>query len=37
MVILDSLRSDLDAARHEATSGSHAKPAVPAPPEHAAH
>src|SRR5205807_4927667 len=31
MVILDSLRTDLDAARHEASSGSHAKPAVPAP------
>jgi predicted nucleic acid-binding Zn-ribbon protein len=37
MVILDSLRTDLDAARHEASSGSHAKPAVPAPTEHAAH
>ena len=32
MVILDSLRSDLDLARHEAASGSHAKPAVPATP-----
>ncbi len=30
MVILDSLRSDLDLARHEAASGSHVKPAVPA-------
>jgi len=32
MVILDSLNSDLDAARHEASSGSHAKQAVPATP-----
>src|SRR6201997_497660 len=32
MVILDSLNSDLDAARHEAASGSHAKHAVPATP-----
>src|SRR6201997_2565119 len=32
MVILDSLRTDLDAARHEAASGSHAKHAVPATP-----
>jgi uncharacterized protein len=32
MVILDSLRADLDLARHEATTGSHAKPAVPAAP-----
>jgi predicted nucleic acid-binding Zn-ribbon protein len=32
MVILDSLRSDLDLARHEASSGSHAKAAVPATP-----
>ena len=30
MVILDSLNADLDAARHEAASGSHAKHAVPA-------
>ncbi len=30
MVILDSLRADLDLARHEAASGSHAKHAVPA-------
>jgi hypothetical protein len=36
MVILDSLRTDLDAARHEANSGSHAKPEVPAPTEQAA-
>jgi hypothetical protein len=32
MVILDSLRSDLDLARHEAASGSHTKQAVPAAP-----
>jgi len=32
MVILDSLNADLDLARHEASSGSHAKPAVPAAP-----
>ena len=32
MVILDSLRSDLDLARHEAASGTHAKQAVPATP-----
>jgi predicted nucleic acid-binding Zn-ribbon protein len=36
MVILDSLRSDLDLARHEASSGSHAKAALPAPTEQAA-
>jgi len=36
MVILDSLRADLDLARHEAASGSHVKPAVAAPTEHAA-
>jgi hypothetical protein len=36
MVILDSLNSDLDLARHEAASGSHAKTAVPAPTEQAA-
>lgn len=37
MVILDALNADLDAARHEAASGSHAKQAVPATPtEHAA-
>ena len=30
MVILDSLRSDLDLAQHEASIGSHAKSAVPA-------
>jgi len=36
MVILDSLNSDLDAARHEAASGSHAKQAVPAAPSPAA-
>ncbi len=36
MVILDSLRADLDLARHEAASGSHVKPAVPAPTEQAA-
>jgi len=36
MVILDSLNSDLDHARHEASTGSHAKPATPAPPEQAA-
>jgi predicted nucleic acid-binding Zn-ribbon protein len=32
MVILDSLNTDLDAARHEAASGSHAKQPVPAAP-----
>lgn len=32
MVILDSLRSDLDLARYEASSGSHAKQTVPATP-----
>ena len=32
MVILDSLRADLDAARHEASSASHAKQAVSATP-----
>jgi predicted nucleic acid-binding Zn-ribbon protein len=32
MVILDSLNSDLDAARHEASSGSHAKQSAPATP-----
>ena len=32
MVVLDSLNSDLDAARHEASSGSHAKQGVPAAP-----
>jgi hypothetical protein len=32
MVVLDSLNADLDAARHEAPSGSHSKPAVPAAP-----
>ena len=32
MVILDSLNSDLDAARHEASSGSHGKQVVPATP-----
>jgi len=32
MVFLDALHADLDAARHEASSGSHAKPAVPATP-----
>ena len=32
MVILDSLNADLDAARHEAASGSHAKHAVDATP-----
>ena len=36
MVILDSLRTDLDAARHEASTGSHAKPAIPTPTEQAA-
>jgi predicted nucleic acid-binding Zn-ribbon protein len=37
MVILDALNADLDAARHEAASGSHAKQAVPtAPTEQAA-
>ncbi|HZC23761.1 MAG TPA: hypothetical protein VE866_10525, partial [Candidatus Binatia bacterium] len=36
MVILDSLNADLDLARHEASSGSHAKAAVPAPTEQAA-
>jgi hypothetical protein len=32
MVILDSLKSDLDLAQHEAALGSHAKHAVPATP-----
>jgi predicted nucleic acid-binding Zn-ribbon protein len=32
MVVLDSLRSDLDAARHEATTGSHLKHPAPATP-----
>jgi hypothetical protein len=32
MVMLDSLRADLDLARHEAATGSHAKQAVPATP-----
>ena len=32
MVILDSLRSDLDLARHEAASGTHAKQPVAATP-----
>jgi hypothetical protein len=32
MVALDSLRFDLDHARHEAAAGSHAKPTVPATP-----
>ena len=37
MVMLDSLRADLDLARHEATTGSHAKQAaVPTPTEQAA-
>jgi len=37
MVILDSLNADLDLARHEASSGSHAKHPVPsAPTEQAA-
>ncbi len=36
MVILDSLNFDLDAARHEATSGSHAKHEAPASPTPAA-
>ena len=36
MVILDSLNSDLALARHEASSGSHAKTTVPAPSEQAA-
>ena len=37
MVILDSLHADLDLARHEASSGSHVKPAAPpAPTEQAA-
>jgi len=37
MVILDSLRADLDLAQYEARSGSHAKQAAPATPtEHAA-
>ncbi len=36
MVILDSLNADLDLARYEASSGSHAKPATPAPTEQAA-
>ena len=35
MVALDSMRSDLDLARHEATLGSHAKPQVEAPTEQA--
>ncbi len=38
MVVLDSLQSDLNAARREASAGSHAKPepAAPVTPEHAA-
>jgi hypothetical protein len=37
MVALDSLRSDLDLARHEAATGSHVKqPAPPTPTEQAA-
>ena len=36
MVILDSLNTDLDLARYEASSGSPAKPAAPAPTEQAA-
>ena len=37
MVVVDSLNGDLDAARHEAASGSHAKPATsPAPTSPAA-
>ena len=36
MVTLDSLNADLDAARHDAASGSHAKQAVPTPTEQAA-
>jgi uncharacterized protein len=36
MVILDSLRGDLDLARHEAASGSHVKQAVSTPAEQAA-
>jgi hypothetical protein len=36
MVILDSLRTDLDAARHEAASGSHAKQPAQVPTEQAA-
>ena len=32
MVILDSLHADLDLARHEASTGSHVKAAVPAAP-----
>jgi uncharacterized protein len=36
MVILDSLRTDLDLARHEAASGSHVKQTVSTPAEQAA-
>ena len=36
MVALDSLRADLDLARHEAATGSHVKPQVAAPTEQAA-
>jgi len=37
MVALDSLRADLDLARHEAATGSHVKPQAPvAPTEQAA-
>jgi len=36
MVALDSLRFDLDLARHEASTGSHTKPAAPAATEQAA-
>lgn len=36
MVILDALNADLDLARYEASSGSHAKAAIPAPTEQAA-
>ena len=36
MVALDSLRADLDLARHEAASGSHVKQPVAPAPEQAA-
>jgi hypothetical protein len=36
MVALDSLRFDLDHARHEAATGSHAKQSVATPTEQAA-
>jgi hypothetical protein len=36
MVVLDAMQADLEAARHEAASGSHVKAAAPVPTEQAA-